>query len=106
MLEQRGKRKVFKGKVVSDKMQKTVVVEVERKYRHPMYKKVVREKKKYKVHNPGDMAHVGDFVEIMETRPLSKEKHWRLMKIIEKAGGIEDIKEDIKTEKQKNEKTD
>lgn len=105
MVIQRGKRKVFKGKVVRDKMQKTIIVEVERKYRHPIYKKVVREKKKYKVHNPEDMAHVGDSVKIMETRPLSKEKHWRLAMIIEKAKGIEDIKEDIKTEEQKNEKT-
>lgn len=85
---ERGKRKVLKGLVISDKMQKTAIVEVERKYRHPMYKKVVRAKKNYKVHNPdqpGLTAHMDDFVEIMETRPLSKEKRWRLVKVIRKA---------------------
>lgn len=82
---ERGKRKVLTGLVISDKMQKTAIVEVERKYRHPMYKKVVRAKKKYKVHNPENTAHMDDFVEIMETRPLSKEKRWRLVRIIQKA---------------------
>lgn len=93
---ERGKRKVLTGLVISDKMQKTAIVEVERKYRHPMYKKVVRAKKKYKVHNPdqpGLTARMGDFVEIMETRPLSKEKRWRLVKVIRKAKGGEETKQ-------------
>lgn len=102
MEEIRGKRKVLKGKVVSDKMQKAVIVEVERKFSHPVYRKVVREKKKYKVHNPDNTARMGDFIEIMETRPLSRDKCWRLVRVIEKARGIVDEK----TEKPKNEKTD
>lgn len=98
---QRGKRKVLKGLVLSDKMQKTVIVKVERRFRHPIYKKVVLKKKKYKVHNPDNKARIGDFIEIIETRPLSKEKNWRLVRIIEKAKGIENQK----TEEQKDEKT-
>lgn len=99
---ERGKRKVRKGKVVSDRMQKTVIVEVERKFRHPKYKKVVRAKKKFKAHNPDNIAHMGDFVEIMETRPLSKEKRWRVVRVIERAK----VAIDEKTEKPKNEKTE
>lgn len=90
MEEQRGKRKVLKGKIISDKMQKTAIVEVERTFRHPKYKKVVREKKKYKVDNPENTARIGDLVEIMGTRPLSKEKHWRVSKIVQKAKGAEE----------------
>lgn len=85
---ERGKRKVRKGRVVSDKMQKTVIVEVERRFRHPLYKKVVRARKKFMAHNPEKpelTAHMGDLVEIMETRPLSKNKRWRVVRIIEKA---------------------
>lgn len=84
----RGKRKVLSGKVVSDKMQKTVIVEVERKFRHPIYKKVIKQKNKFKVHSPNNEAHIDDFVEIMETRPISKEKRWRITKILQKAKGI------------------
>lgn len=91
MEEQRGKRKVLKGKVIGDKMQKTAIIEVERTFRHPKYKKVVREKKKYKVDNPENTARIGDFVEIMETRALSKEKRWRVSKIVQKAKGIEEM---------------
>lgn len=105
MEEKRSKRKVLKGKVISDKMQKTAIVVVERKFRHPTYKKVVREKKKYKVDNPENSARIGDIVEITETRPLSKEKRWRVSKIIQKAKGTEEIKKNlepqINTNKQK-----
>jgi len=85
MEEKKGKRKELSGKVVSDKMQKTIVVVVERKFRHPVYKKVVKVVKKYKVHSPENMAHTGDIVEIIETRPLSREKRWCLKKIVKKA---------------------
>lgn len=95
MEEERGKRKVLKGKVISDKMKKTAIIEVERKFRHPIYKKVVREKKKYKVDNPENAARIGDFVEITETRPLSKEKRWRISKIILKAKGTGEIIKEI-----------
>lgn len=88
MEEKRGRRKILTGRVLSDKMQKTVIVEVERKYRHPVYKKVVRARKRYKVHNPDNIAHTDDFVEMMETRPLSKEKRWRLVRVIRKAKGL------------------
>lgn len=81
----RSNRKILKGKVISDKMQKTAVVEVERKYRHPVYKKVVRDQTRYKADNPDNKARVDDFVEIMETRPLSKDKRWRIINIIQKS---------------------
>jgi len=82
---ERGQRKVCYGKVVSDKMDKTVVVAVETKYRHPLYKRTVTRTKKYKAHDENNEARVGDIVMIMETRPLSKEKRWRVVKIMERA---------------------
>jgi small subunit ribosomal protein S17 len=85
MAAERGNRKVLKGVVVSDKMQKTAVVSVERKFRHPVYKKVIRIRKKYKAHNEENKAHIGDSVEMMETKPMSREKRWRIIKIIKKA---------------------
>jgi small subunit ribosomal protein S17 len=81
----RGKRKVLVGKVVSDKMDKTVVVAVERLVRHPLYKKVLKKTTKFKAHDEKNECRVGDKVEIMETRPLSKEKRWRVVNILEKA---------------------
>lgn len=75
--------KIFKGKVVSTKMQKTVVIEVERVFRHPLYKKVVRRQKKYKAHNEKFNLKDGDLVKIKETRPISKDKHFA---VIEKLG--------------------
>ncbi len=81
----RGKRKVLVGKVVSDKMDKTVVVAVERLMRHPLYKKVLKKTTKFKAHDEKNECRVGDKVEIMETRPLSKEKRWRVVNILEKA---------------------
>jgi small subunit ribosomal protein S17 len=81
----RGSRKVREGTVVSDKMQKTVVVEVQSQKPHALYKKVVRYAKKIKVHDESGEAHLGDRVRITETRPISKEVHWRLLEVVEKA---------------------
>jgi small subunit ribosomal protein S17 len=75
----RAKTKVRKGIVVSDKMQKTVVVRVERVFRHPLYQKTIKVAKKYKAHDELGQCKVGDLVEIMETRPLSKDKCWRVV---------------------------
>ncbi|AAM25426.1 MAG: 30S ribosomal protein S17 [Caldanaerobacter subterraneus] len=82
---ERGQRKVRIGTVVSNKMQKTIVVAVEDKFRHPLYGKIVKRTKKYKVHDENNICNVGDVVKIMETRPLSKEKRWRLVEVIKKA---------------------
>ena len=73
------------GKVVSDKMDKTIVVAVEENVMHPLYGKTVRRTKKFKAHDENNEAKIGDTVRIMETRPLSKEKRWRLVEIVEKA---------------------
>ncbi|MCH8156415.1 MAG: 30S ribosomal protein S17 [Nitrospinae bacterium] len=77
------------GVVVSDKMDKTIVIRVERKFRHPVYKKVVKTTKKYKVHDEKNECGEGDLVRIGETRPLSKEKRWRLLEIIIQANPSE-----------------
>ena len=81
----RNERKVRVGVVVSDKMDKTVVVAVHDKIKHPIYKKTINKTKKYKVHDENNEAGVGDRVEIEETRPLSKDKYFRLVRIVEKA---------------------
>ncbi|NMB42201.1 MAG: 30S ribosomal protein S17 [Firmicutes bacterium] len=81
---QRGSRKVRVGKVVSDKMDKTIVVAVERSKRHPLYGKIIRRTKNYMVHDESNECKAGDKVRIMETRPLSRKKRWRLIDIIEK----------------------
>ena len=81
----RSRRKVLVGVVVSDKMQKTVVVVVERLVRHGRYGKMVRRRKKVKAHDEGNRCGIGDKVSIAETRPMSKEKHWRVTEILEKA---------------------
>ncbi len=85
MSQTRGKRKVFVGVVVSDKMDKTVVVAVDRLVRHPLYKKVVRRTSKFYAHDEHNECRVGDIVEIMETRPLSKLKRWRVVRIVQRA---------------------
>ena len=85
----RGRRKVLQGIVVSDRMQKTVVVRVDRRFIHPLYKKVVVRSKKYMAHDEHNECHVGDVVEIMETRPLSRHKRWRVVRIIRRAAGYE-----------------
>lgn len=84
-MEQRGNRKEKVGVVVSDKMQKTVVVLVERTIRHPLYKKIMRRSKKFKAHDEADRCKAGDKVRIEETRPLSKDKCWRVVEILETA---------------------
>jgi len=87
-VEERGKRKVLTGKVVSDKMDKTVVVAVETRVRHPLYQRIIRRTKKFKAHDEQNACRIGDIVKIMETRPLSKEKRWRVTEILEKAEQI------------------
>lgn len=82
---ERGERKTREGLVVSDKMQKTVVVAVEDRYMHPLYSKVVRRTSKLKAHDEANSAGIGDRVLIMETRPLSATKRWRVVEILEKA---------------------
>ena len=81
----RNERKTREGVVVSDKMQKTIVVEVRDKIKHQLYKKTMNKTKKYKVHDENNEAGIGDIVEIVETRPLSKDKYFRLVRIVEKA---------------------
>jgi small subunit ribosomal protein S17 len=80
-----GERKTREGVVVSDAMQKTRVVKIERVYRHPRYQRVIRMSKKLKAHDEGNESHVGDRVLIEETRPLSKEKRWRIRRILTRA---------------------
>ena len=80
----RNERKTRMGTVVSDKMEKTVVVAVERLVQHSLYEKSVRQTVKFKAHDENNDSHVGDKVKIMETRPLSKTKRWRLVEIVEK----------------------
>ena len=81
----RNERKTRIGKVVSDKMDKTIVVAIEEVVQHKLYKKSVKRTVKFKAHDENNEAHIGDRVLIMETRPLSKEKRWRLVEILEKA---------------------
>lgn len=82
---ERNLRKTRVGRVVSDKMQKTIVVAIEDNIKHPLYKKVIKKTVKFKAHDENNECRIGDKVEIMETRPLSKDKNWRLVRIIEKA---------------------
>lgn len=81
----RNERKTMRGRVVANKMQKTVVVQVDRKVRHPVYEKFVSRSTKLYVHDENREAQVGDMVEVVQTRPLSKLKRWRLVKILQKA---------------------
>lgn len=80
-----GERKTSKGVVVSDAMQKTRVVEIERVYRHPRYQRVIRRSKRLKAHDEANASRVGDRVVIEETRPLSKDKRWRIRQILGRA---------------------
>ena len=84
-MSDRNMRKTAVGKVVSDKMDKTVVVAVEYKTQHKLYKKPIISTVKFKAHDENNECHVGDVVRIEETRPLSKQKHWRVVTIVEKA---------------------
>jgi len=81
----RGRRKLRNGRVVSDSMDKTVVVAIETLVRHPLYGRIIRRTTKFKAHDEENQCGVGDSVEIMETRPISKEKRWRVSRIVEKA---------------------
>ena len=83
--KKRPRRKVRVGKVVSDRMDKTVVVSIERLVRHPTYGRYVRRRSKFKVHDETNQCHVGDIIRFMETRPLSKDKRWRFVEFVEKA---------------------
>ena len=83
--QKRNERKVRVGKVVSNKMEKTIVVAIEEVVQHKLYKKSVKRTVKFKAHDENNEAQIGDRVQIMETRPLSREKRWRLVKIVEKA---------------------
>ncbi|MDR1939942.1 MAG: 30S ribosomal protein S17 [Clostridiales bacterium] len=84
-LETRNLRKSRTGIVVGNKMDKTAVVAIEESVRHPLYKKIVKRTKKLKVHDENNELNIGDKVTVVETRPISKEKHWRLVQIVEKA---------------------
>ncbi len=84
-MEERNLRKTRTGKVVSNKMDKTIVVAVQDHVKHPLYKKIVKRTYKLKAHDEMNQCNVGDTVKVMETRPLSKDKRWRLVEIVEKA---------------------
>ena len=81
---ERSNRKVYRGTVVSDKMDKTITVVVETKKTHPLYGKRVNYSKKFKAHDENNECNIGDRVKVMETRPLSKDKRWRLVEVMEK----------------------
>ncbi len=83
--EERGARKVRTGVVVSDKMDKTVVIRIDRTVRHSLYNKTVRRSSKLSAHDETNDAHMGDTVRVMETRPISKSKRWRVVEIVERA---------------------
>ena len=85
MSEQRGLRKTRIGVVVSDKMDKTVVVSIKTRVRHPLYGKIMNQTSKLKVHDENNECGIGDTIKVMETRPLSREKRWRVVEIVEKA---------------------
>ncbi|HAP72192.1 MAG TPA: 30S ribosomal protein S17 [Lachnospiraceae bacterium] len=84
-MEERNLRKTRVGKVVSNKMDKTIVVAVDGRVQHPLYKKIVNRTYKLKAHDENNECNIGDTVRVMETRPLSKDKRWRLVEIVEKA---------------------
>lgn len=83
-MEERNLRKIRTGRVVSDKMDKTIVVAVEDHVKHPLYKKIVKKTYKLKAHDENNECNIGDKVKVMETRPLSKDKRWRLVEVMEK----------------------
>ena len=85
IVEERNLRKTRSGKVVSDKMDKTITVAVENHVKHPLYNKIVKRTYKLKAHDENNEAHIGDTVKVVETRPLSKDKRWRLVEITERA---------------------
>lgn len=88
MSEERNQRKVYQGRVVSDKMDKTIVVVIETQKKHSRYGKRIKYSKKYKAHDENNVAKIGDIVKIMETRPLSATKHFRLIEVVEESISI------------------
>jgi small subunit ribosomal protein S17 len=84
-MQTRGRRKVRRGIVTSDKMDKTIVVKVETRVLHPLYKKYIKQSKKFHAHDETNDAHIGDVVEIIETRPLSRTKCWRLLNVVSRS---------------------
>ncbi len=78
-------RKTLVGTVVSNKMEKTIVIRIERRKLHPLYKKYITRTKKIKAHDEGNLCRIGDLVKVIESRPLSKDKHWSLLEVLEKA---------------------
>jgi len=85
MSDERNRRKMRVGTVVSDRMQKTVVVSIERLVKHPVYGRYVRRRSKFKVHDEQNTCHIGDVIRFVETRPLSKDKRWRFVEVVERA---------------------
>lgn len=85
MSEERNLRKTRVGVVVSNKMDKTIVVAIKDNVQHPLYKKIIKRTVKFKAHDENNVCNIGDKVEVMETRPLSKDKRWRLVNVLEKA---------------------
>jgi small subunit ribosomal protein S17 len=98
MAEQR--RKVFVGEVVSDRMQKTITVQVERRVRHPIYERVIKRSKKFHVHDEHNQCQIGDVVRIVETRPLSKTKCWRLLEIVQRRAGTTTLAQETAEEQE------
>jgi len=92
MNEERNSRKTMEGIVVSDKMNKTRIVTVSRSFRHPFYEKIMKKVSKFAVHDEKNDSHEGDLVEIMSTRPLSKSKRWRLVRIVKAAPKVAEAK--------------
>jgi small subunit ribosomal protein S17 len=88
-------RKVRTGKITSNKMQKTVVVQVDSLRRHPLYHKVVRHSSSFKAHDEDNACNIGDVVKIVETKPLSKDKRWRIVEIVRKADVVGPLKEEV-----------
>ena len=82
---ERGRRKVRSGRIISDKMDKTVIVAVESLVKHPLYGRIIRKTTKFKAHDETNECGLGDRVEMMETRPISKDKRWRIVRVVEKA---------------------
>jgi small subunit ribosomal protein S17 len=85
MTEERNRRKIRTGRVVSDRMEKTAVVSIERLVKHPVYGRYVRRRGKFKVHDEKNECHVGDLIRFMETRRMSKDKRWRVVEVVERA---------------------
>jgi small subunit ribosomal protein S17 len=98
MAEQR--RKIFVGEVVSNRMQKTITVQVERRVRHPIYERVIKRSKKFHVHDEHNQCQIGDVVRIVETRPLSKTKCWRLLEIIQRRTGTTSLAQETAEEQE------